>query len=112
MSSLESCNTWMMEFCVTRKPKTPVVIPAGTTKAKASRIRMLSAWRFCPSSDGELWVSYAIGAAFLEMKADSIRNLVGKMDPKYRHPCIRGLFKLTGLETVQRGDTDDDGEET
>lgn len=111
MSSTNADWAWLTDFCVARRRKLSESSAKSTDSKKDT---ITTVWRFCPSKDGEPWISYAIGSEFLQIKPDTLRKVVGKMDAEYRHPYIKGLFKLTGLETLNLSDVGavDDGEET
>lgn len=93
MSSGNVDWTWLFQFCVQNRPE----------KAAERKV-----WKFCPSSTGEPWISYAIASELLQMGAEAVRKKAAKLPTAFKHPSVAGLFKLTGLELV----ASDDGEET
>lgn len=106
MSSANTDWTWLYDFWLRKRPaeKTPV-------QGQKKKDKWKTIWRICPSATGEPWISYAIGAAVLEISVDAVREKAGKLKPEYRHKALSCMFKLTGLETIG-GEVPDDGEET
>ncbi len=79
---------WLFEICV--KP------PTKTHEGEPPKN-----WRFCPSKDGEPWVSYEIAGHILGLNPRTIERKVQGLP---RHPRFAGLVKLTDFETTIEGE--------